>query len=47
MGVWRGKISEGMDFSDTAARWVVVVGIPNAAWMDVKVQNKITYLNYK
>ena len=28
MGVCRGRISEGLDFSDRAARAVVVVGIP-------------------
>ena len=30
MGVCRGRISEGLDFADNAARCVVVVGIPNA-----------------
>lgn len=47
MGVWRGKVSEGMDFSDTAARCVIVIGIPNAPWGDPKVQAKISYLNHK
>lgn len=28
MGVCRGRISEGLDFSDNAARCVVLVGIP-------------------
>ena len=28
MGVCRGRISEGLDFSDAAARCVIVVGIP-------------------
>jgi len=28
MGVCRGRISEGLDFSDNAARCVMVVGIP-------------------
>lgn len=28
MGVCRGRISEGLDFSDNAARMVIVVGIP-------------------
>lgn len=28
MGVCRGRISEGLDFSDNAARCVMIVGIP-------------------
>jgi Fanconi anemia group J protein len=28
MGVCRGKLSEGIDFSDDAARCVIVFGIP-------------------
>jgi Rad3-related DNA helicase len=28
MGVCRGRISEGLDFSDDAARLVIIVGIP-------------------
>jgi Rad3-related DNA helicase len=28
MGVCRGRISEGLDFSDDAARCVIIVGIP-------------------
>jgi len=28
MGVCRGRISEGLDFSDNAARCVLLVGIP-------------------
>jgi len=28
MGVCRGRISEGLDFSDNAARAVIIVGIP-------------------
>lgn len=28
LGVCRGKLSEGIDFSDDAARCVVIVGIP-------------------
>ena len=37
MGVCRGKISEGLDFSDDAARSVVIVGIPYPQWKDPKV----------
>lgn len=28
MAVCRGRISEGLDFSDNAARTVIIVGIP-------------------
>jgi len=28
MGVCRGRISEGLDFSDNAARCVIIVGVP-------------------
>jgi glycerate kinase len=28
MGVCRGRISEGLDFSDNAARCVIVIGVP-------------------
>lgn len=37
MGVCRGRISEGLDFADDAARLVVIVGIPNAQMTDPKV----------
>ncbi|CAI2384495.1 unnamed protein product [Moneuplotes crassus] len=47
MGVCKGKVSEGMDFSDTAARLVIVIGIPNAVWTDPKVQCKKRYLEEK
>jgi regulator of telomere elongation helicase 1 len=47
MGVCRGKISEGMDFSDRAARCVIVVGVPYAQMSDPKVVLKKDYLNKK
>lgn len=28
MGVCRGKVSEGIDFSDDAARCVIIIGMP-------------------
>lgn len=28
MGVCRGRMSEGLDFSDDAARMVLIIGIP-------------------
>eukprot|EP01065_Artemidia_motanka_P037992 TRINITY_DN46875_c0_g1_i1.p1 TRINITY_DN46875_c0_g1~~TRINITY_DN46875_c0_g1_i1.p1 ORF type:complete len:1044 (+),score=290.51 TRINITY_DN46875_c0_g1_i1:59-3190(+) len=43
--VCRGKISEGVDFSDRHARAVVVVGLPFANRGDLKVQCKIGYVN--
>jgi regulator of telomere elongation helicase 1 len=30
MGVCRGRISEGLNFSDDAARCVIIIGIPYA-----------------
>ena len=45
MGVCRGKISEGLDFSDQAARCVIMIGIPFAQWKDPKVQLKMEYMN--
>lgn len=37
MGVCRGRISEGLDFSDNAARCVIVIGIPYPQMTDPKV----------
>ena len=34
----RGKLSEGLDFSDRAGRAVVITGIPYPALMDAKVR---------
>jgi Rad3-related DNA helicase len=36
MAVCRGKISEGLDFSDDAARAVFVVGVPYPMLIDPK-----------
>ena len=40
LAVCRGKISEGLDFSDDAARAVLLVGIPFPQVMDPKTQLK-------
>ncbi|CDW84129.1 regulator of telomere elongation helicase 1 [Stylonychia lemnae] len=47
MGVCRGRISEGLDFSDNAARCVIVVGIPYPLYTDPKVILKRNYLDKK
>ena len=47
LGVCRGRISEGIDFSDHLARLVVVVGIPYAQKTDARVTLKKYYLNSK
>lgn len=47
MGVCRGRISEGLDFSDNAARMVIVVGIPFPQMYDPKVILKKNYLDFK
>lgn len=45
MGVCRGRISEGLDFSDNAARCVCIVGIPYPQSKDPKVILKKEYLD--
>ena len=45
MGVCRGRISEGLDFSDNAARCVIMVGIPYPLLNDPKVMLKRDYLD--
>ena len=47
MGVCRGRISEGLDFSDNAARCVIIVGIPYPQMTDPKVILKKEYLDAK
>jgi regulator of telomere elongation helicase 1 len=43
--VCRGKLSEGMDFSDDRARCVIITGIPYAPIMDPMVKLKKQFLN--
>ena len=45
LGVWRGKIAEGLDFSDDAARAVVVIGVPYPLKTDPKTIMKQYYLD--
>ena len=47
MGVCRGRISEGLDFSDNAARCVIVIGIPYPMMTDPKVILKKDFLDRK
>jgi Rad3-related DNA helicase len=47
MGVCRGKLSEGIDFSDDAARCVVVFGIPYPNYQDPKVILKRYFLDQR
>jgi len=45
--VCRGKISEGIDFADDAARTVIVIGVPFPSMTDKKVTLKREYLDYR
>ena len=47
MGVCRGKISEGLDFSDAAARAVIIIGVPYPMLVDPRTVLKQEYLNAK
>jgi Rad3-related DNA helicase len=45
MAVCRGKLAEGINFSDDAARCVIVVGIPYPLMNDPSVVMKKYYLD--
>jgi Rad3-related DNA helicase len=45
MAVCRGKLSEGIDFSDRDARAVVITGIPYPSVRDAKVTLKKKFLD--
>jgi len=47
MGVCRGRMSEGLDFSDNAARMVIIVGMPFPQMYDAKIILKRNYLDTK
>lgn len=45
LAVCKGKVAEGIDFSDELARAVIMVGIPFPSMSDKRVQVKKSYLN--
>jgi Rad3-related DNA helicase len=47
IAVCRGKLSEGIDFCDNAARAVIMVGIPYPQIYDPRVVLKKDYLDKK
>ena len=47
MAVCRGKVSEGLDFTDDNGRAVIITGIPYAPAKDPHVMAKQQYLNSK
>eukprot|EP01034_Spumella_vulgaris_P023649 gene23649-29890_t len=47
VAVCRGKVSEGINFSDHYARAVLIVGIPFPSTVDLKVQTKKKYQSMK
>ncbi|RLN82371.1 hypothetical protein BBJ28_00010567 [Nothophytophthora sp. Chile5] len=47
LAVYRGKVSEGIDFSDANARAVLAVGIPFPSFMDLHVLLKREYQDKK
>ncbi|XP_062506888.1 Fanconi anemia group J protein homolog [Corticium candelabrum] len=46
IAVFRGKVSEGLDFADNNARAVITIGIPFPGIKDAQVKLKRTY-NYQ
>lgn len=45
MCVCRGKVTEGIDFTDELARAVIMVGVPYPPVMDRRVEQKKEYLD--
>uniref|UniRef100_H2YDL1 Regulator of telomere elongation helicase 1 homolog n=1 Tax=Ciona savignyi TaxID=51511 RepID=H2YDL1_CIOSA len=45
LAVCRGKVSEGLDFSDNNGRTVVIIGIPFPPMMDPKIKLKMAFLD--
>lgn len=47
MAVLRGKVSEGVDFTDMYGRATIIVGIPFAPCREIKVQSKMNYMDIR
>ncbi|ODM90173.1 Regulator of telomere elongation helicase 1 [Orchesella cincta] len=47
MAVCRGKVSEGLDFTDGKCRAVIITGLPYAPFKNEQVTSKIKYLDSK
>lgn len=45
LAVYRGKVSEGLDFSDWKARAVLIIGLPYPPYQDPRVVMKREYLD--
>jgi len=45
LAVYRGKVSEGLDFSDWKARAVIILGLPYPPYQDPRVIMKREYLD--
>ena len=45
VAVCRGKVSEGIDFTDELARAVFLIGIPYPPFTDKKIESKKSYLD--
>lgn len=45
LAVYRGKVSEGLDFSDWKARAVIILGLPYPPYLDPRVVMKREYLD--
>jgi len=45
LSVYRGKVSEGLDFSDWKARAVIILGLPYPPYLDPRVVMKREYLD--
>lgn len=47
MAVLRGKVSEGVDFTDMYGRATIIIGVPFAPFRDIKITSKMTYMDGK